>query len=209
MKLLAGIDSIELPMQLVKRDGQVCLIPDPRVALPGCVGNQLSVGRRKGHVKSKKTTKRRRFARLQCGVPGVAYCASEDLWLARKRKDYKDCFVACFNVKRFKTDENSWLEARYEAMEAAISKIRDFCREPNKGEKKKQKKEKQAKRKVKVAVEKKRNMKSPQRPGAEEREAAPFINSTCSPHSHTVSPDVLLLEKGNYWIELGPQGPEN
>ena len=116
-------DGVEVPMQLVKREGRVCMIPDPRVVLHRGAGTELSGGSQRNHVDGNNTKKR--MARLQCGVPGVVYQASKDRWSAQPYQRGKKINMS-FATRHFKTDENTWLEARYEAMQTAISTIREF-----------------------------------------------------------------------------------
>ena len=129
---------MEVPMQLVKQDGRVSMIADPRVSWPRQPGsevsglppqpcNQASRNRDRVLADSKKI-KKRKMAHLQCEVPGVSYHASQDRWVVKPSMGGKQRWACAFCTKRFKTDKNSWLEARYEAMQAAISKIRELRR---------------------------------------------------------------------------------
>eukprot|EP00971_Amphidinium_carterae_P243679 4839510-Amphidinium_carterae.1 len=105
-----------MPMLMTVQDGKPVLRVDPRAKrlLQACGGTLRTAG---DEAPSKQSGKR--VASLQSGVPGIGYEATKDRWrVIFQGKDFKA--QKYLSTSAFKTEANTWEEARAAALQAAI-----------------------------------------------------------------------------------------
>eukprot|EP00971_Amphidinium_carterae_P054173 1066909-Amphidinium_carterae.1 len=80
---------------------------------------KLQVDTRAKRLQACGGVRKKRLAPLQSGVKGVGYHANKDMWSARlQKRDFRAHRYFCTST--FKTEANTWEEARAAALQAAV-----------------------------------------------------------------------------------------